>query len=66
MSLAPGEQRRVAFTLDPRSLSTVDDRGVRRILPGPVELWIGGGQPGGLAPGEAGSLTVTTTAILPE
>jgi beta-glucosidase len=66
VSLAPGEQRRVAFTLDPRSLSTVDDRGVRRILPGPVELWIGGGQPGGLAPGEAGSLNVTTTAILPE
>ncbi|MFN3537249.1 MAG: glycoside hydrolase family 3 C-terminal domain-containing protein, partial [Brevundimonas sp.] len=66
VSLTPGEQRRVVFTLDRRSLSTVDDRGVRQIAPGPVELWIGGGQPIGDAPGQAGNLTLTTAATLPE
>jgi beta-glucosidase len=45
--LVQGEHQLVTFTLDPRSLSTVDLQGVRRVLPGKVELWIGGGQPPG-------------------
>lgn len=64
VSLAPGEQRRVAFTLDPRSLSTVDELGVRRILPGRVDLWLGGGQPGGAAPGQAANLHIGTAETL--
>ncbi|MFC0633831.1 glycoside hydrolase family 3 protein [Brevundimonas balnearis] len=65
VALAPGERRRVSFTVDPRSLSVVDDAGVRRITPGPVELWVGGGQPGGMAPGRAAAVRVTGAAELP-
>jgi len=40
-----GETRRVSFNLAERDLSTVDPDGVRRIVPGDVEVWLGGGQP---------------------
>jgi beta-glucosidase len=35
----------VEFILRDRDLSIVDEAGVRRIVPGTVEAWIGGGQP---------------------
>src|SRR6266699_80588 len=35
----------VDFTLRDRDLSVVDETGVRRIVAGPVDVWIGGGQP---------------------
>ena len=35
----------VDFTLRDRDLSIVDEAGVRRIVPGTVDVWIGGGQP---------------------
>jgi len=40
-----GETRTVQLTLDERAMSTVDPRGTRRIIPGKVDLWVGGGQP---------------------
>ncbi|WP_243455766.1 glycoside hydrolase family 3 protein [Sphingosinicella sp. BN140058] len=40
-----GETRTISFTLDDRALSVVDDKGVRKVTPGDVELWVGGGQP---------------------
>jgi beta-glucosidase len=43
--LAASASQTVTFTLRDRDLSTVDDNGVRRVVPGPVEVWIGGGQP---------------------
>ncbi len=43
--LARGAKRTVSFTLQDRGLSIVDEAGKRRILPGSVEVWIGGGQP---------------------
>ena len=43
--LAASASQTVTFTLHDRDLSTVDDNGVRRVVPGPVEVWIGGGQP---------------------
>jgi beta-glucosidase len=43
--LKQGETRRVAFALDARALSVVGEDGVRRVSPGRVQLWIGGGQP---------------------
>jgi beta-glucosidase len=43
--LKAGETRRVAFKLDGAALSTVAADGARSIAPGPVKLWIGGGQP---------------------
>jgi beta-glucosidase len=69
--LVRGETRAVRFTLRGRELSTVDPEGVRRIAPGPVELWIGGGQPGaraGLAqaPGVTARFEITSAARLPD
>ncbi|HUK30424.1 MAG TPA: glycoside hydrolase family 3 C-terminal domain-containing protein [Candidatus Acidoferrum sp.] len=43
--LAPGEQKTVSLTLRDRQLSVVDEAGKTRIVPGTVDVWIGGGQP---------------------
>ena len=45
LHVARGDTREVRFTLSGRELSTVDPNGERRIVPGEVRLWIGGGQP---------------------
>ena len=63
--LARGERRRVSFTIGGRDLSIVDPQGVRRSVPGEVRLWIGGGQPGGAAPGVAARLRLTSAATWP-
>jgi beta-glucosidase len=68
--LARGETRTVRFTLQDRALSFVDPEGIRRIAAGPVELWIGGGQPNarsGLTPtaGVGTRLEITSAAVLP-
>jgi len=68
ITLAPGESRRVSLSIDNRSLSTVDASGVRRIVAGPAELWIGGGQPldGSHVAGQRVGFTVTGSATLPD
>src|SRR5207248_2700876 len=43
--LAISASQTVTFRLNDRDLSTVDEAGIRRVVPGPVEVWIGGGQP---------------------
>lgn len=43
--LAPGETRHVSFTLDPRTLSQVDDKGARAVTPGLYRISVGGAQP---------------------
>ncbi len=40
-----GETKKITFTLDDRSLSTVNAAGARAVVPGTVNLWVGGGQP---------------------
>jgi beta-glucosidase len=45
ITLAPGESRRIAFTLRPRDLSLIDERGVRVLEPGRFRATIGGSQP---------------------
>lgn len=45
VSLKAGETRKVTFALDGEAFSTVDADGRRAVVPGAVELWIGGGQP---------------------
>ena len=45
LHLEPGQKTTVYFTLRERQLSIVDTAGVRRVAPGPVEVWVGGGQP---------------------
>jgi beta-glucosidase len=43
--LDPAVSKTVDFTLRDRDLSIVDETGARRIVPGAVDVWIGGGQP---------------------
>jgi len=45
-ALAPGERRRVTFTLSPRRLSLIDAQGRRVVEPGTFRLSVGGKQPG--------------------
>jgi len=43
--LGPGESAHVSFSIDPRSLGQVDDKGNRAIVPGEYVVSLGGGQP---------------------
>jgi beta-glucosidase len=45
VTLAPGETRRIAFTLTPRDLSLIDQQGRRVLEPGRFRLYLGGSQP---------------------
>lgn len=68
--LKRGEARTVSFTLADRALSTVDAKGKRRIEPGVVQVWVGGGQPvsrPGLAqpPGGKAEFRIAGTKALP-
>ncbi len=61
----------MTFTLDDRALSVVDDKGDRKVVPGAVDVWVGGGQPvsrPGLmqAAGVKTSFKVTKSAVLPK
>ena len=51
--LGPGAERTVDFQLDPRDLAFADANGVMRVVPGEYRIWVGGGQPGTVAPGMA-------------
>jgi beta-glucosidase len=57
--LKPGELRRVNFTLTPRDLSLVDERGRRLLEPGEFRVSIGGKQPG-----FAGAADAATTGVV--
>ena len=67
--LAASASQTVRFTLHDRDLSIADEDGVRRVAPGPVEVWIGGGQPisGPGQPstkGVSAKFTITSAATL--
>ncbi|WP_429277350.1 glycoside hydrolase family 3 C-terminal domain-containing protein [Novosphingobium gossypii] len=61
--LQPGESREVRFTLDPRALSRVDAAGQRKVVPGAVEVWVGGGQPDTGVPGGWATVRITGEAL---
>jgi beta-glucosidase len=66
--LERGEKRTVAVQLGERELSVVDAAGARDIVPGPVEIWIGGGQPSlqqGQAAGAALKIEISGEKLLP-
>jgi beta-glucosidase len=46
VTLKPGERRRVSFTIEPRQMSLIDDRGRRVVEPGEFTVSVGGKQPG--------------------
>jgi beta-glucosidase len=64
--LAPGQSTHVAFTLDPRTLGQVDEKGERVVLPGVYEVSLGGGQPGEMLHAQSARFTVVGSAKLPE
>jgi len=69
--LEAGASKTVKFSLRDRDLSIVDAAGVRRIVPGDVKAWIGGGQPvagSGQSPsaGVEAAFRITSAATLPE
>jgi beta-glucosidase len=68
--LSAGEARRVSFTLDAKATSLVQADGRRVVEAGPVQLWVGGGQPvaavaGVRAAGQMLKLQVRGRAELP-
>lgn len=67
--LEAGESQKVQIMIPNRNLSFVDETGARRIAPGTVHVWAGGGQPvsrQGVKPaGVSGSLKVSGSATLP-
>lgn len=62
--LRAGEMRRVEFTLTPRELSEVDEKGNRAVMPGEYRIYVAGGQPD---PGaQAAILHISGTMALPK
>jgi len=43
--LKAGEQKTIAFTLSPRQLSIIDDNNQRVVIPGRIQIFVGGQQP---------------------
>jgi beta-glucosidase len=69
--LNSGRQTTVTFPLSNRQLGIVDADGNHRVVPGRVEVWVGGGQPvkrvgGRNAAGARTEFTITGSATLPE
>jgi beta-glucosidase len=65
VQLAPGETKHLTFALDPRTLSQVDDKGVRSVTPGSYRIVVGGTQPGGATTGQTVIFTIEGTQELP-
>ena len=64
--LGPGGSAHVRFTIDPRSLGQVDEKGNRVVLPGEYVVSLGGAQPQEATSVQAGKFNVTGTARLPK
>ena len=69
--LDKGEKKTVLFTLRARDLSIVDESGKHRVVPGRVDVWVGGAQPvsrKGLTPpaGMKTQFAITSGATLPD
>ncbi|HSM61253.1 MAG TPA: glycoside hydrolase family 3 C-terminal domain-containing protein [Longimicrobiales bacterium] len=63
VSLAPGERRRVSFTLRGEALSIVEEDGRRVVEPGAFEISVGGKQPGQRGAAGAAPTEVLTTRV---
>ena len=61
LHLNPGETKHLTFTLDPRTLSQVDEKGTRAVVPGTYKLLLGSSQPGGDAASTTQSLSFNIT-----
>jgi beta-glucosidase len=66
-----GQTQTAQITIPNRNLSIVDQSGTRRMVPGQVQVWVGGGQPvtrTGMAKaaGISGTVTIEGEAVLPK
>jgi beta-glucosidase len=59
MHLAAGEKRSMTFTLHPRDLSMVNEKGEHCVMPGEYTIFVGGAQPGDTAEGVKTKLVIT-------
>ena len=66
VAISAGASREVTFTLDPRTLSSVDGKGNRAILEGKYTLTLGGAQPQETASKSAAGFTITGMLPLPK
>jgi beta-glucosidase len=66
VNLAPGTSQEVTITIEPRSLSSVDDKGDRAILAGNYILTLGGAQPEETDAKSEAAFTVNGTVPLPK
>ena len=66
VNISAGVSREVTLTLDPRAISSVDDKGNRAILQGKYTLTIGGAQPQETESKSEASFTVTGSMSLPK
>jgi beta-glucosidase len=65
LHLKPGETKHATFTLDPRTLSQVDDEGNRAVVPGSYVISVGGSQPADSRLVKTAAFTVQGTKLLP-
>jgi beta-glucosidase len=63
--LAPGQSKVVKFDLSPRDMAFADEKGVMRLQPASYRVWVGGGQPGTVAPGVTSVFTLDGKLQLP-
>jgi hypothetical protein len=63
--LAPGDTKHITFTLAPRTLSQVDEKGVRAVTPGTYRIAVGGSQPNVGTDGQTANFTIEGTQELP-
>ena len=66
VNINAGESKDITLILDPRSLSSVDDKGNRSILAGKYILTVGGAQPQETTAKSEAAFTVTGSAPLPK
>lgn len=71
LQLEPHATKAVEFKLSARDVSVVDASGTRKLVPGDVEVWIGGGQPGSgagskQAPGVTTAFHLDNATVLPD
>jgi beta-glucosidase len=66
--LSAGETRHITFRLDARTLSQVDENGLRAVSPGAYRVYVGGSQPGGDAAAgvQEADFSVTGNQQLPQ
>ncbi len=66
LNIPAGQSRDITITLDPRTLSSVDAKGNRTILPGAYTLTLAGAQPQETAAKSEAAFTVTGSQDLPK